>query len=202
MKTILLLLLLISSSVSFQLKAQDWSGNVYKIGKIYPGYYISNSGDTVNGYFYHGDQLQNQRSCRYFLNELDKKPTSTFKPEEIREYKVADKVYRSIHYSGGLFTKPLMFNLVVTDGPIAEYIFYPEDGSGESKMVFHKAHDPLNNLPVELQSMGMQFAKKMSEYVADYEELSQKILNKEKGYGMVRILEIVKEYNDWYLSSK
>ncbi len=179
-------------------KAQDWTGNVYQIGKIYPGYYVTNGGDTIEGYFYHGTQTSNQKNCHYYKAETDAKPTSKFGPEDIKAYKVADKVYRSIHYSGGLLAKPLRFNLVTTDGAITEFIFYDEMGTGETKMVYHKPHDANNAQPVELQSFGLKFAKKMSEYVADYAELSKKIADKADGYGMLKILEIIKEYNDWY----
>lgn len=37
----------------------------------------------------------------------------------------------------------------------------------------------------------------MSEYVSDYAELSKKILDKEKGYGLLKILDIIDEYNTW-----
>ena len=91
---------------------------------------------------------------------------------------VGDKTYRSIHYSGGLLAKPLRFNLVTTDGAITEFIFYDEMGTGETKTVYHKPHDANNAQPVELQSFGLKFAKKMSEYVADYAELSKKVADK------------------------
>lgn len=183
------------------LNAQDWSGKVYKVGKIYPGFYVTAAGDTVNGYFYHGNQTQNQKECRFYKNEMDPRPAQVFKPEALKSWKVADKLYRSINYSGGLLEKPLRFNLVTNDGPICEYIFYNEDGS-EPKTVYVKAHDEANSKPRELQYFGMGFAKRMAEYVADYPELAKKITDKEKGYGMLKILEIIQEYNTWYLNNK
>lgn len=195
-KAIFTFLILLISTLNVE--AQDWSGKVYQVGKIYPGYYVTNGGDTVEGYFYHGTQTSNQKNCHYYKNETDAKPASKFGPEDIKAYKVADKVYRSIHYSGGLLAKPLRFNLVTNDGAITEFIFYDEMGTGETKMVYHKPHDANNAQPVELQSFGLKFAKKMSEYVADYAELSKKVADKEDGYGMLKILDIIKEYNEWY----
>lgn len=193
-----MLLLVCFSSVA---QAQpDWSGKVYTTGKIYPGYYITNTNDTINGYFVHGNQTANQKRCYFYKNETDRKHSNEFAPDDIKEYKVADKLYRSIAYSGGLLTKPLRFNLVNKDGPIREYVFYHEDGSGGSDVVFHKPHDAANSKPVSLPDFGLGFAKKVSAYVADYAELSKKVADKEKGYGMLKILDIFAEYNQWYLS--
>jgi hypothetical protein len=166
-------MLLLVCYVSIAQAQPDWSGKVYSIGKIYPGY----------------------------KNETDPKPSGEFKPDDIKEYKVADKLYRSIPYSGGLLAKPLRFNLVNKDGPIREYVFYHEDGgSGGSDMVFHKPHDATNSKPVSLPDFGLGFAKKVSAYVGDYPELAKKVADKEKGYGMLKILDIIAEYNQWYLS--
>ncbi|MBI3510028.1 MAG: hypothetical protein HY064_05150 [Bacteroidetes bacterium] len=202
MKTLSAMALLLLAGISAH--SQDWSGTIYKIGVIYPGFYVTNTGDTVNGYFMHGNQVENQQKCQYYKNETDHKPTSTFKPEDIRSYKVADKLYRSIHYSGGLLEKPLRFNLVIKDGGISEFTFYSEtwernaDGTLKSDDVFFKANDPANPKPITLQDFGFGFAKKMSAFVADDAELSKKVSDKEKGYGMLNLLDIIDEYNKWY----
>lgn len=176
----------------------DWSGKVYIIGKIYPGYYVTNSNDTIQGYFEHGSQVSGQKKCRYYVNEMDKKPTKEFGPDDIKSYKVADKLYRSINYSGGLLNKPLRFNLVTKDGAITEYTFYSEDGAANAEGVYHKANDPNNNKPVPISYFALGFAKKVSEYVADYPQLAAKVSGKEKGYGMLSLLAIFDEYNAWY----
>jgi hypothetical protein len=186
--------------------AQDWSNKIYKIGTIYPGYYVSLKGDTVQGYFMHHDQVKNQKKCDYYKNETDRNPTQTFGPEDINAYKVADKMYRSIHYSGGLTAKPLRFNLVTVDGGggISTFNFYDEmyerdtDGTIKYTMVFHKPNDAANSKPVTMAEFALGFAKKMAAYVADNEELAKKITAKEKGYGMIQIDKIIAEYNEWY----
>jgi hypothetical protein len=178
--------------------AQDWTGQIYKVGKIYPGFYVTNSNDTVSGYFMHGNQAGNQKKCAFYTNEMDKKPTNEFKPDEIKSYKVADKLYRSINFSGGLTSKPLRFNLVTKDGAITEYVFYSEDGSYTPEPVFHKPHDANNNKPLQMGYFALGFAKKLGEYVSDYPELAAKVTGKEKGYGMLNLLAIIAEYNEWY----
>jgi hypothetical protein len=188
--------------------AQDWSGKIYQNGTIYPGYYVSLTGDTVRGYFMHNNQVKSQSTCEYYKNETDRKPTETFGPEDINGYLVADKLYRSIHFSGGLLAKPMRFNLVTVDGGggITTFIFYNEmwereaDGSVKSTVVYYKPNDKENAKPMMMQDFGVGFAKKMAAYVADDAELSTKVAGKEKGYGMLQIDKIIEEYNAWYKS--
>lgn len=200
MKKIIMVALAIFSVCA--INAQDWSGAVYKIGKKYPGYYVTNEGDTINGYFMHGTKVQNQLRCDFYKIETDPEPDEKFFPEDIKSYKVGDKLYRTINYSGGLLKKPLRFVLVVKDGAISQFTFYSEDLTNEEKTVFYKANDPENPDPLELQYFGMGFAKRMSAFVADNEELSKKVADKEKGYGMLQIDAIIEEYNTWYKTNK
>jgi hypothetical protein len=181
--------------------AQDWSFAVFKYKSVYPGYYISAKGDTVKGFLQYGDKVDNQTKCVFYDSD-QKTNRQTFSPDDIKGFCVGDKVYRSIHYSGGLLSKPLRFVLIKTDGPITEFIFYPEYGlaSGDDKTVFYKANDPNNTDVRELQYFGMGFAKKMAAFVSDDSELSEKVANKEKGYGLLKTQDIIDEYNKWYLA--
>jgi len=180
----------------------DWSGKVYVIGKIYPGFYVTNANDTVYGYFQHGTQAGNQKKCSFYTNEMDRKPTSEFKPDDLKSYKVGDKLYRSINFSGGLNNKALRFNLVTKDGGITEYVFYSEDGNATPEPVFHKPHDASNSKPLQMGYFALGFAKKVAEYVSDYPALAAKVSGKEKGYGMLNLLAIFDEYNAWYAAKK
>ena len=193
------LLVFCASLTGLSLYSQDWTEKNFKHGGIYAGYYVTNKGDTVKGFFRQGNKVEGQKQCDTYTSEKGT-DHQKFKPEDIKSYMVGDKLYRSIHYSGGLMAKPLRFNLVTKDGPICEYIFYSESGPGEDKTVYHKANDPANSEVRELQYFGIGFAKKMAEYVADYPELSKKIADKEKGYGMLKMLDIIAEYNKWYLT--
>lgn len=185
--------------------SQDWSG--YSSGKIYPGYIIKTDGTKVEGYI-EGQALatpsdspfgnSNQSRVVFYTDSKNKKTKSIYKPEDLKEYKMADKIYRSISYSGGLTSKALRFVLLAEDGAIARYFWYDNTGSYaypayESKDVFHKK----NEKPFD-GSILTGFAKKMSEMVSDYPELSSKIANKEKGYGFVNIYSIIEEYNKWH----
>lgn len=206
MKKIILTLILLALT-SF-IYAQDWSSDIYSVGQKYPGYIIKTTGEKIEGYIEaqpRGEKQDlgnsNQTRVIFYTDKDDKKSKVIYKPEDVKEYMVADKVYRSIYYSGGLTSKVLRFVLRVKEGCIASYVWYnckqyyinTGDCDWEEVQLYQKGEDK----PVEQSSFALNFAKKMSEYVSDHAELSAKILNKEKGYGMLKLLEIIDEYNTW-----
>jgi hypothetical protein len=183
--------------------AQDWSGNVYRIGEKYPGYYVKPTGDTVQGYLKMGGQIENQSNINFYVNETDKKPTEKLGPEDITAYKVGDKMYRSIHYSGGLLAKPLRFNLIIKDGAITQFKWYDQSTTYPfpitEKEVYVNSH---NKDGGEVRVLGhdetvMGFAKKFSEFISDDADLSDKVKNKEKKYSAFQMYDIIDEYNEW-----
>lgn len=196
----------------------DWSPQVYQEGKKYSGYIIKLDGDTIYGYLkalprtvIDGMGHSNQNRVYFYLNESDRKPQDKYKPKELKGYLIADKLYESINYSGGLLKKP-NFNIVLQDGAIRQYEWYStRDGfirmrkqSGESwaeyddrryetKLIIAK--DPTE--PIEYSFLGMRFAKKMPEMIGDHKELATKVANKEKGYKWINFFEVIDEYNAW-----
>lgn len=200
----------------FQLSnAQDWSGDTYKYYQLYPGYIINNSGDTIKGYVEHGDRTRNQTKCIFYTDISNSKTKKIYKPDDLKGYCVADKIYRSIHYSGGLFGKPLNFVLVAKQGRIARLYYYTKDEGyviqvrkqGETdaqydariskeEIVWQKENED----PVANTSLFLGFAKKVGKLIADYPELAKKVENKEKGYTVLKILDIIDEYNNWWKS--
>ncbi len=186
--------------------SQDWSG--YRVGELYPGYIIKTDGTKVEGYIeaqprgettgvYMNDG--NQVKVIFYADPKNKKTKVTYKPDDLKEYKIAEKLYRSINYSGGLTSKPLRFVLLVEEGRIARYMWYNNNGSYvypqfEEKEILVKVGEK----PIEASMLALGFTKKMSNLVADYKELADKITNKEKGYGFTSYDKIVKEYNSWY----
>jgi hypothetical protein len=196
----------------------DWSRDIYKVGKKYPGYVITSDGDKVQGFIKAGSRCStngmgnsNQNFCAFYTNENDKKPTAKYKPKDIKGYMIADKVYESINYSGGLMKKP-NFNLIVKDGAIKTYEWYSTvDGfmtisrqTGESdvdydkrrystKIIFAKTPET----PMAHSSLLLKFSKKMAALVSENKELATKVTNKEKGYKMLSMFAIIAEYNEW-----
>jgi hypothetical protein len=196
----------------------DWSPEVYQVGKKYSGYIIKLDGDTVNGYIkalqrtvVDGMGHSNQNRVYFYVNESDRKPQDKYKPNELKGYLIADKLYESINYSGGLFNKP-NFNIVIQDGAIRQYEWYStRDGfsmmkiqSGESWAEFDDrryetkliiAKEPTD--PIEYGMLGMSFAKKMPIMIHDHKELTTKVENKEEGYKWTNFFEVIDEYNAW-----
>ncbi|MBZ0207643.1 MAG: hypothetical protein K8H89_15085 [Flavobacteriales bacterium] len=193
------------------LQAQDWSSDVYRSGELYPGYVIDASGTKIEGYIKYQNRYTMQNEVQFYTDKDDKKSKEKYKTSDLTEYKVADKLYHCIHYSGGLMSKPVRANLVVTEGCITEYVWYNradnyaimQKGASETEeefmarmypsvMVFKKKGDDEVR---SLDQFAMKFASKMSEYVSDNAELSKKVADKEKGYGMLNIQPIIAEYN-------
>lgn len=201
----------------------DWSPDIYQVGKKYPGYIIQLNGDTVKGFLkadsrcsIAGIGSSNQNTAEFYLNESDKKPVDKYKPDEIKGYMIADKVYESIAYSGGLLKKP-NFNLVVQEGAIRLYEWYStvenyatiQRQSGEDWKAYDNrrfdtklivAKDPKE--PIEYGILGMQFAKKMPDLISDNPEMAKKVADKETGYKFLNMFTVIDEYNAWAASKK
>jgi hypothetical protein len=189
----------------------------FVIGNVYPGYIVTKTGDTTQCYIKMTNKYSNQTRCLVYANQTDSKEQKSYKPSELRSYKVGDRLYEAIPY-GDLMPKTLNFALVEKDGHLRQFVWYSTTGDdtkdswagmGKSismsssdennlkgEMVFHKPEEKV----LSSTKMVMSFSKNMSEYVADYPELANKIKNKEKGYDMLHVLDIVDEYNKWYES--
>lgn len=188
------------------INAQDWSYSVYSIGTKYPGYIIKTDGTKVEGYLeaqaraeYEGVGASNQTKVEFYADPKNKATKVVYRPEDLKEYKIADKVYKSIYYSGGLSSKSLRFVLLTQEGCIAKYLWYDfemydgRETKYTSKVIIQKA----DGKPFEQSMFLMGFSKKMGELVSDYPELSAKVIAKEKGYGAISIDAIIGEYNTW-----
>ena len=208
-KSILTIVFIIA--LSFASKAQ------YVIGNVYPGFIVSKTGDTTQCYIKMTNKYSNQTRCLVYANEKDNKEQKSYKPSELRSYKVGNRSYEAIPY-GDIMPKTLNFALVEKDGHLRQFIWYSSTGdemkdsyAGMGKAIYMSASDEDNlkgeivlhkpdEKPIGPTKLLMSFSKNMSEYVADYPELADKIKNKEKGYDMLHLLEIVDEYNKWYAS--
>jgi hypothetical protein len=210
--TLLLLAFVCSTAVT---KAQDWSGRTYQFYDIYPGYVITENGDTTKGYVEHGNRTGNQKTC-IFYTDASKKDKKKFKPSELKGYGVGDKHYRTIAFSGGLLAKPVSFVLLIKPGRICQYIYYSKKddmfamrGKNETDAEFDaRIHtdeivwQKLDEKPIQQAELALGFAKKMSKLMSDYPEIAAKIEGKEEGYGLFKIYNIMDEYNKWWEGKK
>ena len=109
----------------------------------------------------------------------------------------------------------MRFNLLMKNGHISQYTFYTKDEGyvlqvrkgGETEAEYDKrickeqtVFQKGDEQPFQDGEPGfiLKFAKKMSEFVSDYPELSKKIAAKEKKYGLANRFDIIDEYNKWY----
>ena len=134
-----------------------------------------------------------------------------YKTADLKEYKVADKVYHCIPYSGGLSGKAIRANLLVKDGCITEYVWYnraenyavmQKSPSETDEEFMTRMYPPVtvylkkgDDKPRTVDYFGLKFSTKMSEWISDNKELSAKVANKENGYKMLNILNIIDECN-------
>lgn len=195
--------------------SQDWSGKIYKFGKVYPGYVVKLNGDTVRGFVEQMNRTSSQTKCVFYSDPNDKKSKVTYKSDDIKAYSVGDKIYRSIHYSGGLFGKAVRFNLLTKEGHIALYMWYynTEDinirTGNEDEYAFDKrintekqVYQKGDEQPFDHDKFAFKWGKTMAELVADDTELAAKITSKADGYGMMKHYDIIDEYNAWYEKNK
>jgi len=190
--------------------AQNWDN--YRVGRKYEGYVITNDGAKIEGYvlaqirasaLHSGLWNDNQTRVEFYIDPNDKNTRTVYSPEDIKEYMINGMIYRTVNYSGGLLSKPLRFLLLQQDGHIARYIWYENEGTDtypnfKEKTVFQKG----NERSFELTDYAINFSKKMSALVSDYPELARKVAQKEKGYRMLNIYEIIDKYNEWYSVQK
>lgn len=201
------LILFLLGSVSVW--AQDWES--YQYGELYEGYVITNEGQKLTGFIKYQNRTDMQEEVIFYKTKTSSK--SKYEAEDLKEYKVADKLYHCFRYSGNsAYTKHA---LLVIDGKscIMEYVWYErapgyntllkrEGESDEefaarkypSKTVYHKASDELG---ADESYFKDDFAKKLSDFLSDNKELAKKVKKGESGYSQLfELPKIIKEYND------
>ena len=207
LKKLLLPLILLSAFISF---SQEWDPSVYKYGEQYPGYVIDSKGKKIEGYIKYTNRYDLQNNVIFYTEKGNKKTKEKYKSKDLKGYKMADKVYDCINYSGGLMKKPIRGNLVLEEGCITKYVWYSNETSvvrknpGESyedymirKYPSTAVYKNQNSGEIKnMQAFGLGFAKKMSAFIKDNKELAAKVKGKKKGYRMLAIEAIMNEYNE------
>lgn len=192
----------------FMMAQQDWSSDIYKYGELYPGYIVED-GNKTEGFIKYTNRKDLQTTVIFYTDKNDRKSKTKYKSKDLTEYKMADKVYHVIHYTGGLLSKPVGGNLLVEGGCISTYVYYTQDSevntrnSGETNEEYLNRKYPSTTLflkdgdekPQTTAKMGIGFAKDMPEWIADQPELAEKVANKEKGYKMLNMMAVIEEYN-------
>lgn len=198
--------------INLTLNAQDWISDTYQYGELYEGYIIDLEGTKTEGFIkYRNCYVMQDEVYFYKVNDLEssRKKIST---DDLIEYKVADKLYHCIRYSGGN-GRLVRGNLVLNDeGCIKEYAWYDRAASynklikkkGESDEdyfnrkypqtdVFYKKGD---GLAFTLDYFKDDFSKKLVKFLEGNKVMAKKVKSKQDGYTEMRDLRaIFKEYN-------
>ncbi len=193
--------------------------NDTEIGNSFKGLRITETYDTLKGtiklfpqWIMQGDQRERQKL--YDLNYAGTKNYSAINFETLTNYNPDNTVYYELENSTR-WLSTRFFNLkapddpkrkggatflhVMEEGPISYFDYILIDGSTPPATEVKAFLQLPNGEAVDFSGMLLGFKNKMSGYVKDFPELSAKIANKEKGYGITNINRIVREYNTWYL---
>jgi hypothetical protein len=218
--TLRLLTCIIAIAPFKPLHAQQDSSAV-RLWTLYPGYVITNSGDTVHGYLMLKNLINNQGKVFFFNDSTQEDYTVKYKPGDIKAYKVGPRFYETLKFPVTNTTRTRSFFLRAIDGPITLYKSYfddkervkiDEDDIWNSKIDLSFSESELKEnllgrkLGAEIVDFGsfsflLKFKKTMAEYVSDYPDLAKKIANKEKGYEWADLEKVIREYNSWYLKN-
>lgn len=199
----------------WMINAQDWSTDKYQYNEIYEGYIITKEGERIDGFIKYRNRYVMQEEVIFYKSKSNPSSKKKYMADDLMEYKVADKTYHCINYSGGASVSKIRANLLINgEGCIKEYRWY-ERASGYNTLtrregetddefldrkfppttVYFKDGD---EMAVTKDFFKDDFTKKMAAYVKDYKELYKKVKGGEKGYDKLFNLEaIFKEYNEW-----
>jgi len=180
--------------------------NAVDLGKDFAGYLVTEKNDTIKGTIRIFPQWQMQIGPAFT-------PSKDIGPQNFNYNNTkCFAVENDTKWYSTKFTKlkapvdpkrtgPETFVLVVENGPITLYDYEIFDESVTPPARTSKSFIQLaDGTVVDVSSLMLGFAKKMPEYVKDYPELASKIANKEKGYGLLNITSVIREYNEWAMA--
>lgn len=181
----------------------------------FPGWYITLQGDTIKGYIYLSNQIDNQQLFKYSPQNPPAAEVKTMDAKTAKGYRVKDRVYESL-YSESDASSTTAFVRRTETGRLNLYAWFsiPEVGTVHDG-VFDRpitATDEKFHESVSLIRTGTgqiiftpepkDFPKVMSLVVEDNPEMASRISQKLKGYRSGDLLNIVQEYNAWYLKQQ
>lgn len=184
------------------------SGQDYKLNQRYPGYFINAKGDTIRGYILLINKLDNQGGTEYSNDSRGEKIKIFLLPEQVRGFKVQDRIYRAADY-GEPSQMKRHFLLVREEGELTlcEYFrlskdLYVGEGSGQ-RPATGKDEQYLQSEFVIINRNGKLFPitgnsdllKHAESLFGTNEALLKKIKEKEKNYRYADLPDIVKEFN-------
>ncbi|MDX2361262.1 MAG: hypothetical protein QNK23_10675 [Crocinitomicaceae bacterium] len=206
------LLLAAFALLTIGVNAQDWSTDTYKYGEQYEGYIIDAEGNKIEGYIKYRNRVIMQEEVIFYKVKDNPSTKKKYLASNLTEYKVGDKLYHCINYSGGQ-GRQTQGNLVVNgEGCIKQYVWYTMSSGyntlkkhdGESDEDFGNRKFPSNRvyykfgdeIAVDNAYFEADFAKNLSKYLAENKVLAKKVKTKQGGYTKIlNLRSIFDEFN-------
>lgn len=168
----------------------------YEFGRFYEGYLIMPDGAQIDGYIMYENFNKMQSSIIYATDPNNRRTRMTYKAKDLAAFKVADKLWHSIPFKDLIGPKQQMFMQLEQDGFIKLYLYYGTESNlrDDAQVIIKKGDEIAFNQGTFITG----FHKKMSELVSEYEALASKVSNKEDGYKLLQLYDILEEFNRWY----
>jgi len=188
-----------------------------KLRTVYPGYVVTTTGDTIHGFPKFMTLISNQVSLLFYDNEQGKGSSEKFKTKDLLAYMVGGVEYERVPFTGMGLSRKQCFMIREASGHVSLYRYFFDKSTILNYDDIREARGEKKVLPGELkygiqeQLFGVKkgekpvdfnssifilnFKKRMSKYVADCPELSEKIFNKNEGYYPDNVINIIREYN-------
>lgn len=161
----------------------------YKLFEFYEGYIIKNDGTKERGFIQYIDETE--RYEKVFFRTTMKDTKQKFSAKDIKGYKLADQIYHSVEYKG-ILGKEIRFLALESEGCISQYFFRQlSQGALQTQSILAKKDNAIST-----EIFITKYAQKMADFISDNPALSKKVADKEKGYGLLNLYGIVKEYNE------
>lgn len=172
-----------------------WAQPDYQVGKMYEGYILLDDNTREEGFVVFEDPVKRSQRVVFYKNANDRRSKKIYKPKKLNGYGVGSMQFKTLTYRNIL--KSTAFAELTQGGQISVYsvcsAYDATKGEYQCEMILQKGQDE----PV-VSTKFLRFADNMSDYVSDYEALATKIRNKEKGYRLLGMMNIIAEYNQWY----
>lgn len=207
------LFLSLVGSLCLNVHAQDWSNETYTYGELYEGFIVTKDGERTSGWIKYRNRYVMQHEIIFYRDIEDLTTKKRYKPTDLKEYGVADKVYHIMYYSGRTVEASEKAVLLKEEGCIAHYIWYDRadgynrllQGDNESDEDFAKRKFPETEViwkkgdqsGHEMNEFDEKFNRTFSKIVRDYPDLATKVRTNSQGYRRQDADSIIEEYNKW-----
>lgn len=177
------------------------------------GWYITLDGDTVHGYIFLSNQIDNQNHFDFSKVNQGGQDQKKLDGSMAKGYRVKDRVYEALHVESNI-NSSLTFIRRIEHGRVSLFTWFNIPVSGGLNdagyvrpitVTDEKFHETVYILRVGgsnafLCPPANKFDEEMSKVFADDKELSNKIADKLRGYRRQDLISIVQEYNAWFVS--